>query len=311
MAAKNMSGKSISVLLIEDNALDARLAEVMLSKARGVTFRVERATLLWDAIKRLRNPGIDVALLDLRLPDSMGYETFQCLRREARETAIVLLTGTEDEALALEAVREGAQDYLFKTRVDSHQLSRTLVYAVERQKLQVQQQNLSLTDELTGLFNRRGFLTLGEQQKKQAQRAKEKLLLVFADMDGLKNINDTWGHKEGDRAIADAARLIKESYRDSDIVGRLGGDEFIVLMLNGAREQAEASLKRLQEKLDEHNASGARPYALSLSLGVEEFDPQSGCSLEEMIAKADAAMYEQKRAKEQTPAVGTSRGPRS
>jgi diguanylate cyclase (GGDEF)-like protein len=165
----------------------------------------------------------------------------------------------------------------------------------ERKKAEDALRAMSLTDDLTGLYNRRGFLMLAEQQFRIAKRAQRAMLLLFADVDGLKKINDTWGHSEGDRALIEAASLLKNTFREADIVARLSGDEFVAMPLEtGAPEAVTA---RLQTNLAILNAEQDRRYALSLSIGVAAFDPEHPCAPEELLAQADAAMYEQKQRK--------------
>jgi diguanylate cyclase (GGDEF)-like protein/PAS domain S-box-containing protein len=164
----------------------------------------------------------------------------------------------------------------------------------ERKHALEELQNLSLRDELTGLYNRRGFLTLAEQQLKHAERSDEQSVLVFADLDGLKQINDRYGHQEGSNAIVKAAQILKETFRASDIMGRLGGDEFTVLATVASTDRAEAIETRLQQKLRAVNARHKLPYDLSMSIGIALLDPQSHLSIDDLIRKADAAMYEHK-----------------
>jgi diguanylate cyclase (GGDEF)-like protein/PAS domain S-box-containing protein len=152
-----------------------------------------------------------------------------------------------------------------------------------------------LVDELTGLYNRRGFLTLGQQQLKTAHRAKSKMSLLFADFDDLKRINDTLGHHEGDQALIDIADVLKEIFRESDIIARIGGDEFVVLVIETDGVSAEILTTRLQENLEARNARGDRRYKLSLSVGTARYDPESPCSIDELLAQADRLMYEQKQ----------------
>ncbi|MBA2732622.1 MAG: GGDEF domain-containing protein, partial [Acidobacteria bacterium] len=156
-------------------------------------------------------------------------------------------------------------------------------------------ENLSLTDDLTGLYNRRGFLTLAEQQLKHAQRSDEQLVLVFADLDGLKQINDRFGHQEGSNAIMRAAQILKETFRESDIVARLGGDEFTVLATVASNDRADIIKIRLEQKLKSFNARHDQPYNLSMSIGVVLLDPRNKLSIDDLIRKADAAMYEHKQ----------------
>ncbi len=167
----------------------------------------------------------------------------------------------------------------------------------ERKKTGEQLRALSLTDELTGLANRRGFLILAQQQLKVAKRNKQDMGLLFADLDNLKWINDTFGHQEGDRALIEAAGVLTASFRESDIVARVGGDEFAVLAIQASKQLTDALNVRLQTKLDEYNAKAGRNYPLSLSFGLAYCVGGNPCLIDELISGADALMYENKRSK--------------
>lgn len=155
-----------------------------------------------------------------------------------------------------------------------------------------------ITDELTGVYNRRGFLALAEQQIKTARRLEKGRLLLSADLDNLKTINDTFGHKEGDSALIHAANVLKESFRESDIVGRIGGDEFVVFQMRSAEDASEKLTERLQKNLDIHNAETGRKYKLSISVGIVRCDSDCTYSLDELLTQADKLMYERKMLKE-------------
>jgi diguanylate cyclase (GGDEF)-like protein/PAS domain S-box-containing protein len=157
--------------------------------------------------------------------------------------------------------------------------------------------SLSLLDDLTGLYNRRGFLALAEQHIRLTQRTGHGFTLVFADLDGMKRINDTYGHKAGDEALRSIAELLKKSFRESDIIARLGGDEFTILALEDYEITRRAVTKRLLENLENYNRQENRPFDLSLSVGVVHFSPESNRSIEELMAQADRAMYEQKQSR--------------
>ena len=167
----------------------------------------------------------------------------------------------------------------------------------ERNKAQEELRSLSLVDDLTGLLNRRGFLTVAQQTLTLAPRLEGPLLLMFADLDGMKGINDTLGHREGDRALVDTAKILRKTHRDSDIIARLGGDEFTVLAMGNSRRDTTVLAARLQDQVDAHNAMGHRPYRLSISVGIVPYDAESRQPLDELIALADTAMYENKRRK--------------
>jgi diguanylate cyclase (GGDEF)-like protein len=152
---------------------------------------------------------------------------------------------------------------------------------------------MSLTDELTGLHNRRGFLTLAAQQVRTARRTKMGLLLVFADMDGLKRINDEYGHEEGSHAIVTAGKLLRKAFRESDVIARLGGDEFAVLVVGSGEVDGEFFTSRLREITNLHNEGADAPFAISMSVGVVRLS--DALSIEEAMSKADELMYEDKR----------------
>jgi diguanylate cyclase (GGDEF)-like protein len=167
----------------------------------------------------------------------------------------------------------------------------------ELQKTQVALHRLASVDELTGLHNRRGFLSLAEQSLKLARRAQKPFALVFVDLDGLKWINDTLGHGEGNRAITDAAFVLTDSFRHSDVLCRLGGDEFAVLMVDASEETARIVRERLESKVEKLNKKGERPYKLSLSIGMLMCGSDENLPLESLLEKADALMYEEKKKK--------------
>jgi diguanylate cyclase (GGDEF)-like protein len=156
--------------------------------------------------------------------------------------------------------------------------------------------SLALTDDLTGLYNRRGFLAAAAHQLKLARRNSAGLLLFFADVDNLKQINDSYGHGEGDRALIRIADSLEHTFRDSDIKARLGGDEFAVLAPEASSPSEEIILSRLQESV-RHSNQNEFAYELSLSVGVARLDRTRSCSLGELMAQADRAMYERKRSR--------------
>ncbi len=181
----------------------------------------------------------------------------------------------------------------------------------ELKQLQQRMQALSTKDELTGLYNRRGFAGLADHRLKVAGRLGGGVALLFADLDHLKTINDTHGHLAGDRTLRDAARILAQACRESDIVARLGGDEFAILLADSAAEATAGIIARIEQRIGRHNAGGAGGPALSLSIGVGSCTGEETCSIDELIARADAAMYESKlrrHAAQQGSAVGRHGG---
>ncbi len=166
-----------------------------------------------------------------------------------------------------------------------------------RKILELKLRTASITDDLTGLYNRRGFFTLAQQQIKIAERAKKDMLLCFVDLDGMKSINDTFGHVEGDNAIVEVASILKTTFRESDIIGRMGGDEFAVLVIDATYQTKEILVKRLCSIIKARNEV-EKKFQLSLSIGVECYDADCHLSIDEIVAKADSLMYEEKRRKQ-------------
>lgn len=169
--------------------------------------------------------------------------------------------------------------------------------ATEIVRLREKLQAMSLVDELTQLYNRRGFFELAKQQLKIAQRIKNVILLIFIDLDDMKSINDNFGHKAGDLALIDTADILRETFRKSDIIGRIGGDEFSVLAIEAAKGNINTINSRLQESVDKHNATNERPYDLSMSIGIARYYPKSEFTIDDLVTQADEQMYLQKRKK--------------
>jgi diguanylate cyclase (GGDEF)-like protein/PAS domain S-box-containing protein len=166
----------------------------------------------------------------------------------------------------------------------------------ERRKMEEQLRVVAMTDELTGLFNRRGFFTLSEKHCKLANRTKRKMSLLYLDLDNMKKINDKLGHNAGDQALMDTAKILKESFRESDIIARIGGDEFAVLLTEHSESDIEDTVtNNIRNNLNVHNRHGLRNYELSLSMGIVYYDPKNPCSVDSLLAKADAFMYNAKK----------------
>ena len=294
--------KQITVLLVEDDPQDVYLVRELLSETRhesrnSVQFRLEHVERLATGLAKLDSDRFDVVLIDLSLPDSQGLQSLPKIRDHAADVPIVVLTGLNDEELAVSAVEGGAQDYIVKSELVGNVLGRSLRYAVERHRLQKELKQKSIVDELTGLYNRRGFFAFGQHEYKRAKRDVNTFMVLFADLDGLKRVNDTQGHAAGDRLIADAALILRSTFRDSDVIGRLGGDEFAVILHESEEQSSEAVAARLNEQIRSHNAAGSEPHELSMSVGISTCDSAKSISFDELVSKADAEMYVDKKRK--------------
>ena len=275
--------------------------------------RISSCPRQWpDGFKSVDNPS-DVAILSMAVDSQPLFlrDAPRLLPRREKERADdvfheLLAKANRELASLLRDVRSESQGTLAgdtRSQPVSDLLMRAVRCAAKQYMLQAELGNLALTDELTGLYNRRGFMALAERQLKLGRRTGREMLLFVMDVDRLKQINDSFGHIEGDRALKRTADALRETFRDSDVVARLGGDEFAVLAIE-ASGHSEATIKtRLFECLKSISARHSR-YEISLSLGVARFDPRNCASIGELMAKADEAMYEQKR-RRSTPLLET------
>jgi diguanylate cyclase (GGDEF)-like protein/PAS domain S-box-containing protein len=167
----------------------------------------------------------------------------------------------------------------------------------DRKKLEEELRELSLTDELTGLYNRRGFFTMAEHLLKLSNRNRTGLFMLYADVDSLKGVNDAYGHKEGDRALKEIADILKENYRESDIIARIGGDELVVIPVGAVGDTEEVIRARFKRVLQAYNEKQKLDYELSVSIGMSYYDPECPSCLDDLLIQADNSMYEEKKHK--------------
>jgi diguanylate cyclase (GGDEF)-like protein len=228
-------------------------------------------------------------------------------KKEGLDEVLVALLSEANQELAhlLRDVRTESQGVLLgghQIRPVNELLMRAVRCAAQQYMLQAELGNLALTDELTGLYNRRGFMALAERQLKVGRRSGREMLLFFIDLDGLKQINDSFGHSEGDRALKRTAQALEMAFRDSDVIARVAGDEFAILAIEAAGDSEATIRNRLCEDLKSISAEESR-YTISLSLGAARFDPRSSTSLGELMVQADRAMYEVKRGRSKPSAI--------
>ena len=251
-----------------------------------------RAEIIPKQSRSLENEVVPADVIETYVPITKGervlgvFELYHNISKERRDLNRLIYRsyGT------LFAMASGLLVLVLLSSFHAHRSMR------ERARTEDQLRLLSLTDELTGLYNRRGFLALAEQQRRVASRDRKPMMVVSADLDGLKEINDTFGHKVGDAAIAETARILRESFRQSDVIGRIGGDEFAILLTGGEAEFDSGKLSaRLQKVVEKHNKKSDRQYAISVSAGFAYFDAAGDSPFEELLHQADTMMYEQKR----------------
>jgi diguanylate cyclase (GGDEF)-like protein len=252
---------------------------------------VDWASSRTAGLELLTERQFDVALLDYNLGSETGIDLLREARARGCRTPVIMLTGQDDRATDLTAMHAGAADYLVKGRVTGDMLERAIRYARERHRLLEEISALSLKDELTGLHNRRAFMTMADQRLQLLERTGALCLLIFADVDNLKAANDTMGHEAGDRLLIDAARALQAAFRRTDLVARMGGDEFVVLADGASEHDVRHVLGKVQHQIDARNTS-AEPGAprLSISAGVLCFSAGPAVRLQDIIAEADSRM---------------------
>jgi diguanylate cyclase (GGDEF)-like protein len=283
---------SYRVLVVDDEEMARDLVFSLLSK-NGHTCEVAKGGI--EALEKIKNDSFDAVVSDIVMPHMNGITLTEELLRAHSNLPVMLMTGHSHKYSAQSAVAAGAREFIkkpFSIQEFIIRFDKMMRHHKEAESLLA----LSLIDELTGLYNRRRFFILAEQYLQVAVRTKKRLLLLFIDMDNLKWINDYHGHSEGDQALKDLANILKETFLESDIIARIGGDEFVVLS-ESSDENGEIVLSRLYENIKDHRTKESRCYTLSISVGTTQFDPKYPLSIDELLSKADALMYAQKRGK--------------
>lgn len=284
-----MKNEAIKVLLIEDNPGDAYLIRKALIEAKPLKVVLECVDRLSRGIERLSSGNHDLVLLDLSLPDSEGLETFNQLREHVPDVPVIILTGLQDERLGVRAVQGGAEEYLVKDETRSNSLIRAVQYALERHRTQGVLRAVSMLDGLTGLYNRRGFLALADQQCRLADRAKFPCSLVLLELNDVKSVNAIIGNGHDDAARTEAAELLASTFRSSDVIARLEANQFVVFLINCSEQHMTGVLGRLESDLKQRNSIQNRRYDLSFSKGAAFYNPEQPSALSELLARAEAS----------------------
>jgi diguanylate cyclase (GGDEF)-like protein len=293
-------GNMPRLVLIEDNPGDAVLVREMLRASWPGDFAFEQFDRISAARERLLMNSATCILLDLSLPDAQGLEAVDRVQAFAPDVPIVVLSGLDDEEVALRAVQGGAQDYLIKGRVDDHLVSRSVRYAIERKRAEVALAHQALHDALTGLPNRALFLDRLKLALARSERRRSSVAVLFLDLDRFKLINDSLGHDAGDRVLIDVGARLQNALRPGDTVARFGGDEFTALCEDVPSERAVLAIaERMAQAVGMPFALGHGEVdtflTVSIGIAVAEADVSRNGLAQSLVRDADAAMY---RAKE-------------
>jgi diguanylate cyclase (GGDEF)-like protein len=284
----------IKILLVEDNEVDARLTKDMLVEQRD-RFDLVHVDRLSEALRRLRREPFHLVLLDLSLSDSHGLDTLRQIQAKSPSLPILVLSGLNDEGIALKAVQNGAQDYLVKGQANGDLLARAIRYAVERKRAEERLIYLAQYDHLTGVANRtllrdRLLLALARSKRKD-----QPVGLMFLDLDRFKAINDTLGHDIGDQLLKAVAERLKSCVRQMDTIARMGGDEFGILLEAIPSERGLTTLaQRILDTIAQPFVLEGHQVFATVSIGITVY-PTDDEDSNNLLKHADTAMYRAKQ----------------
>lgn len=320
-----------TILIVDPSNTDRRMYVTLLG---NFGHRLLEAGNGADALELARAELPDLIISSIIMPRMDGFTFVRRLRAEPLLAVIPVIfqAGNYLESEVSKLARASGVQYILAKPAEPQEILRTVGEALKRptapsrlpQTGQLQREhlqlmadklyqkvvelertndrlrNLSLTDELTGLNNRRGFMILATALLKFARRADHPLCLLYIDLDSLKSVNDTFGHAGGDAALTQFANILGETFRDSDVIGRLGGDEFVVLTIDAMESDLLNIQIRLQKNVEAYNLRVGPQAALAFSVGVIKVDRDSAITMEELLAQADEAMYKHKQSRRRT-----------
>jgi diguanylate cyclase (GGDEF)-like protein len=282
--------KQRDILVVDDDTV------ILASLKEGLSLKGYHCQTAIDAAMALDlidKQYFHTVVIDINLPDMNGFALTEKVKKSNPDITVITMTGSIHEFSYEDAMQAGASDFIKKPFS-----VKELIARIEHAKKHETLYRISLHDELTDLYNRRGFFTLAEHLLKQAKRNQDGLFLLYADLDDLKSINDIFGHQRGDWALIDVANILRETFRDSDIIARIGGDEFVVMPMGKRGDNVELTIHRFQKAIEMDNIRNKREYKLSISMGIAYFDSWAPCTIDELLSQADKSMYKQKKHKQ-------------
>lgn len=303
------------ILIVEDEAL---IAHDISMKLKKVGYRViETVDSAEKSILAARALKPDIIIMDIVLKGDMdGIDAAARIRHEAN-IPIIFLTTYSDDTFIARAASQIPYGYILKPfrtqeliiqiemtmhrhRFDMSLIEKNQVLTKELTRsrdLEKRMQEITLVDELTGIYNRRGFHHLARQHMDIGKRTGRSMIIGFFDLDYMKHINDTFGHKAGDNALVATAGILRKVFRTSDVIARWGGDEFVVLMINADSGNIESIEERILSSVNSYNEFAEHSYIISLSWGMLKWDPSVNTDIDGIISQADELMYQNKTCK--------------
>jgi len=290
---KNTKIKDVKILLIEDNKVDIQNITNFIKQSDRLNAEIK----IVDSVKKANTimfyEKMDIILVDINVQGMKFDEFIDSFSEDNLSIPYIVITDERDEDIGIEAVKKGAQDYLVRSEISERILRRAITYSLERHEILESLYRTTIVDELTGLYNRRGLHTLGNQQVELAKRHNDDIFIFYLDLDGMKTINDTLGHEFGDKALIDTSNIMHKSFRTTDILSRLGGDEFVVVAVKAQYEFVPIIIQRIKGYVKDQNSSNKK-YKISISIGVSKVDLESKSPLDDAIQDADKKMYHSK-----------------
>ncbi len=300
--ASHPNTRSWRILLVEDNVIDARLIQDALTTSLPYSMTIERAVSLSHARTILQSQrDFNCVLVDLGLPDGRGLDNLVQLKRIAPELTYIIMTAVQDEEMEAQAMVLGAQDYLIKGMHSGAEIWRLIRHAISRNVVVVESESAREREHynathcpLTDLPNRRLFFSLAQERIEkfqQARRNADQLAVCMLDLDGFKKINDNFGHPVGDETLRQVSNVLRQNLRNSDIIARLAGDEF-VLMIGPpiSYEHVRLVASRVVNAISQIKQVFQYPVTLGASLGAAVF-PNSASTLDDLMHYADKELY--------------------
>jgi diguanylate cyclase (GGDEF)-like protein len=297
------------ILVVDDTLDNLRLLSKLLM---GHGYYVRPVPDGEKALSVIRDQPPDLILLDIMMPGLDGYEVCRRLQADekTRNIPIIFISALNESFDKVKAFSMGGRDYItkpfheeevlarIKTHVALHFTQKSLEAEIaERKRVEKELEYHARTDELTGIANRRAGMIFLTNQVHLSRRSKSHLCVCFADVNGLKGVNDTYGHEEGDKLIRTVCQAMKDTLRESDFIARLGGDEFLTVFPQCSISLAAEVWERVEKRLEALNKESGKPYRISVSRGFAECDPDNIKSPDELIQIADQEMYQDKQGK--------------
>lgn len=287
--------EKIRVLIVEDDEDDFLITRELLERAETTQYRIEWANGVETGLKRLAAGCFDICLVDYRLPGRTGLELVRIAQRRGFELPMILISGMAEDAIDMTALDLGVEDFIDKEEFDTDRLDRAVRFALARRRALTRYGKLAQFDDLTGLANRALFRNRLDRALANARRRRNKLAVMFLDLNDFKAVNDTHGHQLGDKLLAVVAERLTARLRETDTIARLGGDEFAILVEDLQKSEfAGVVARKVLDVMATPIQVDEIQLRLSTALGVALF-PEDGMGAEELVQLADAAMYAAKR----------------